>query len=96
MSVEGDHNTWLGMIAMGATWVVGAVASHVSIREKVKNVDKREIEHHDDAKEIIAAMDRRHTDAMEAMDRRHTDAMATFNGHINYIRKRIDKAIGGE
>ena len=93
MSVEHNSNTLIALISMGATWLVAAVGSHVSIRWHVQKVDEREKEHHEDAKELIRSMDKRQSIALASMDKRHSEQMRVFNDGIGYIRGQIDEAI---
>ncbi len=82
MSVEDNSGTWLALMGMGVTWIIGAVTSHVSLRSKVQAVDERETERHDETRKLI-----------DAMDERHSSAMGQMNDNFTYIRDRIDKVI---
>lgn len=90
MPAEHSNGTLLALLGMSVTWLVGAVSSHVSIRSHVKKVDERESEHHDDTKDLITAMDKRHHESMTAMDKRHQESTAQTNKSFNYIRRRLD------
>lgn len=82
MSTEGNDGTLLTFIGMASVWVVAAVTSHTTLRGKVKAVDERENERHENTQKQI-----------DAMDVRHTGAMKEMNENFKYIRDRIDTVI---
>lgn len=82
MPTEGNGGNLLTLIAMGSAWLVAAVTSHTMLRGKVKAVDERETERHDNTQKQI-----------DAMDARHSEAMKQMNDNFTYIRDRIDTVI---
>ncbi len=85
MPTDGNGGNLLTLIGMGSAWVIAAVTSHATLRGKVKAVDERETERHDNTQKQI-----------DAMDKRHTEAMNKVNDNFIYIRDRIDTIIDGK
>ncbi len=82
MPVEHGNGSLIAFVTMGATWIVAAVGSHASLRQKVKSANERETERHEETRKLI-----------DAQNQRHIEAMGLVKDDINYIRRRIDTVI---